>query len=201
MRKIIFILLLFLSVSTRAEDFKILFLNTESIKIGLSQKKVGDVFTDGEKIYWKDGKQAMKVLSLESKKQYVLVSEDFKQRKMKSAKDYVVKSNRLSTRGIDDLASVAASIGDRLYWIDPVLLYIDFEPEEGESFVLKYDDKNIRLPYVDKQLVFDSRIWGESIPYPIEADLFYLYSDGEEELVNSDFMLIPLPHEVSLRKR
>ena len=201
MRKIIFILLLFLSVSTRAEDFKILFLNTESIKIGLSQKKVGDVFTDGEKIYWKDGKQAMKVLSLESKKQYVFVSEDFKQRKMKSAKDYVVKSNRLSTRGIDDLASVAASIGDRLYWIDPVLLYIDFEPEEGESFVLKYDDKNIRLPYVDKQLVFDSRIWGDSIPYPIEADLFYLYSDGEEELVNSDFMLIPLPHEVSLRKR
>lgn len=201
MRKIIFILLLFLSVSTRAEDFKILFLNTESIKIGLSQKKVGDVFTDGEKIYWKDGKQAMKVLALESKKQYVFVSEDFKQRKMKSAKDYVVKSNRLSTRGIDDLASVAASIGDRLYWIDPVLLYIDFEPEEGESFVLKYDDKNIRLPYVDKQLVFDSRIWGESIPYPIEADLFYLYADGEEELVNSDFMLIPLPHEVSLRKR
>lgn len=201
MRKIIFILLLFLSVSTRAEDFKILFLNTESIKIGLSQKKVGDVFTDGEKIYWKDGKQAMKVLSLESKKQYVFVSEDFKQRKMKSAKDYVVKSNRLSTRGIDDLASVAASIGDRLYWIDPVLLYIDFDPEEGESFVLKYDDKSIRLPYVDKKLVFDSRIWGESIPYPIEADLFYLYSDGEEELVNSDFMLIPLPHEVSLRKR
>lgn len=201
MRKILFIFLLLLSVSTRAEDFKILFLNTESIRIGPSQKKVGDVFTDGEKIYWKDGKQAMKVLSLESKKQYVFVSEDFKQRKMKSAKDYVVKSHRLSTRGIDDLASVAASIGDRLYWIDSVLLYIDFDPKEGESFVLKYDDKNIRLPFVDKQLVFDSRIWGETIPYPIEADLFYIYSDGEEELVNSDFMLIPLPHEVSLRKR
>ena len=41
-------------------------LNTESINIGSVSRKTGDVFSDSEKIFWKDGKQAMKVLSLET---------------------------------------------------------------------------------------------------------------------------------------
>lgn len=95
MRKIVLLALLLVSVSLRAEDFKILFINTESIKIGKTTRVAGDVFSDAEKIFWKDGKQAMKVMSLDTKKQYVLVSEDFRQRKLKSAKDFIVKNNEL----------------------------------------------------------------------------------------------------------
>ena len=82
MRKILLYALLLASVSLQAEDFKILFINTESIKIGKNTCVAGDVFSGGDKILWKDRKQAMKVISLETKKQYVLVSEDFKQRKL-----------------------------------------------------------------------------------------------------------------------
>lgn len=214
MRKFLFTLFLLFSVSAWAEDFKILFLNTENIKIGAKFKKAGDVFSDGEKIHWKDERQAMKVVSLVSKKQYIFVSEAFKQQKTKSVKDYLVKNNRLSTMSTSmteyipssysshphlELSSVAASVGERLYWVDPIMVYIDIEPEEGDFFVLKYDEKYIILPFENRQLFFDQSIWGENEPYPLKVDLFYHFSNGEEELVKSEIMLIPIP--VSLKKK
>lgn len=201
MRKLLVILALIASVTTRAEDFKILFLNTESIKIGKTVRKVGDTFNDGEKIFWKDGKQAMKVISLDTKKQYVLVSEDFKQRKLKSAKDFIVKSNRLSTRGIGSLSAVQAQVGDKIYWVDPILIAIDYEPEEGEYFFLKYDDQVFPLKITDGQLVFDAKIWGDTEIRPIETDLFFHYNDGDDELVSQGILIIPLPSEIKLKKR
>lgn len=201
MRKIVLLALLLLSVSLRAEDFKILFINTESIKIGKTTRVAGDVFSDAEKIYWKDGKQAMKVLSLDTKKQYVLVSEDFRQRKLKTAKDFIVKNNRLSTRGIGNLSSVAALLGDRIYWLNPTLITIEYEPEEGEFFFLKAKDEEIKLEMDGQQLILDERIWEESVPYQIETDLYFHYKDGENELVDPGVLIIPLPNEIHLKKR
>ena len=201
MRKIVLLALLLLSVSLRAEDFKILFINTESIKIGKTTRVAGDVFSDAEKIYWKDGKQAMKVLSLDTKKQYVLVSEDFRQRKLKTAKDFIVKNNRLSTRGIGNLSSVAALLGDRIYWLNPTLITIEYEPEEGEFFFLKAKDEEIKLEMDGQLLILDERIWGESVPCQIETDLYFHYKDGENELVDPGVLIIPLPNEIHLKKR
>ena len=201
MRIFLLILSLLASVSMCAEDFKILFLNTESIKIGKTVRSVGDTFSDSEKIYWKDGKQAMKVISLETKKQYVLVSEDFKQRRIKSAKDYVVKNYRLSTRGDGGLSTVGAQVGDRVYWFDPIQIAIDYEPEDGEFFFLRLDGKDLPLEMTEGQLVLDSKIWGDTEIQPIEPDLYFHYKDGEDELVSQGILIIPLPSEIQLRKR
>ena len=201
MRKILLLILMVLPVSVRAGDLKILFLNTDSIKIGASSRKVGDVFNEDERIFWKDAKQAMKVISLETNKQYVLVSEDFKQRKLRSAKDFLVRSNRLSTRGFGKLSAVADQVGYKIYWIDSVSIPIDYVPDEGEFFLLKFGPRVVRLPWKNGNLVFDSDIWKGLEPAPTEADLFYCYSDGEEELVSSGILLIPLPDEIVSRKR
>lgn len=131
----------------------------------------------------------------------MLVSEDFKQRKLKSAKDYIIKSNRLSTRGIGNLASVATIVGDRIYWFDPTLIAADYEPEEGEYFFIRYDGQSYRLVFEDGQIVFSSSIWGEQELRPLEVDLMYHYADGEEELVSQGILIIPLPSEIQLRKR
>ena len=53
----------------------------------------------------------------------------------------------------------------------------------------------------DKQLVLDERIWGEATPISTEADLYFHYKDGENELVNSGILIIPLPSEIQLKKR
>lgn len=201
MRRVFFILTLLVSASVYAEDFRILFLNTDSIKIGKNECRVGDTFSDAEKIVWKDGKQAMKVISLETKRQYVFVSEDFKHRKMKSAKDFIVKNNRLSTRGLGNLSSVEAAIGDRIYWVDPILIAIDYEPEAGEYFFLNYSGKTVTLGIEDGQLVFDSRIWGDGECAPVEAELYFHYKDGEDELVSPSVAITPIPEEIHLKKR
>ncbi len=201
MRRLLFILALLASASMRAEDFKILFLNTENIKIGKTVRAVGDTFNDGEKIYWKDGKQAMKVISLETKKQYVLVSEDFSKRKLKSVKDFLSKSNRLSTRGIGSLSAVKAQVGDIIYWVDPVLIAIEYEPGDGEFFFLRYEGKDIPLEITDGQLVLGAKIWSGAEIASIEPDLYFHYNDGEDELVSQGILIIPLPSEIQLRKR
>lgn len=201
MRRVFFILMLLISASVYAEDFRILFLNTDSIKIGKNVCRIGDTFSDAEKIVWKDGKQAMKVISLETKRQYIFVSEYFKHRKMKSAKDFIVKNNRLSTRGLGSLSSVGAQIGDCIYWLDPVLITVNFEPEDNEYFFLSFDGKESRLGFNGGQLIFDASIWGEGDPLQIEADLFYHFSDGESELVIPRLSIVPLPQRIILKKR
>ncbi len=200
MKKYLFLLSLVISASLYAEDFKILFLNTESIKIGSTTYTVGDVFSDTEKIHWKNGKQAMKVLSLETNKQYVLVSEDFKQRKLKSAKDYLVKNNRLSTRGIGSFSSVAASLGDRCYWLDPTFISVDYEPDDGEFFYLKSEESVVPLMYSDGQLVLDSRIWGENKPHQTVVDVMFRFFDGIDELVCPDYLIIPVETQIGKGK-
>ena len=201
MRRFILLLSLFASFSLYAEDFKILFVNSESIKIGKTVRKVGDTFSDTEKIYWKDGKQAMKVISLESQKQYVLVSEDYKKKKMKTAKDFIFKNHRLSTRGICRLSDVGEQVGDLIYWFDPTLITIDYEPEEGEYFFLRLDGTDLPLEMTEGQLVFDSKFWGDAEIRPIEPDICFHYRDGEDELVIQGIVIIPLPSEIQLRKR
>ena len=201
MRRFILILTLFASVSVHAEDFRILFVNSESIKIGKTIRKAGDTFSDTERIYWKDEKQAMKVISIETKKQYVLVSEEFKKKKMKSVKDFIFKNHRLSTRGIGRLSDVGAQVGDIVYWLDTTLISIDFEPEEGEYFFLRINEKDLPIEIMESQLVFDSKIWGEMEPSQLEADLFFHYNTGENELINPGLLFVPLPSEIHLRKR
>ena len=201
MRRLFLFVLLFVSTSLMAEDFKILFINTDSIKIGKNTCVAGDVFSDTGNIFWKDSKQAMKVISLDTKTQYVMVSEDFKNRKLKSAKDFIVKYNRLSTRGIGSLSSVAHQIGDKLYWFNPTLVKIDYELEDGEYFFIMAGNEKIQLEMDDQQLVLDGRLWGEADPAPIEIDLYFHYQNGEDVLVNSGILITPLPSKIQLKKR
>ena len=143
----------------------------------------------------------MKVLSLDSKKQYVLVSEDFKLKKMKSAKDFIVKNNRLSTRGIGGLSSTADIIGDKIYWLNPTIITIDYTPDNGEYFFFVVNGENTILEMDGRQLVIDERIWDGADPLPIECDLYYHYSNGGNELINPNILIIPLPSEIQLRKK
>lgn len=198
MHKVFILVLLLSSVSLRAEDFKILFINTENIQIGKVTYVAGDVFNDSEEIFWKDGRQAMKVLSLETNKQYILASEDFNQRRLKSVKDFIIKSNRLSTRGFGDLSTVASQIGNPIYWLSPTSIPINYKPDAGEYFFIKVKEQEILLEMKDGQLVFDEKIWRDGERIPIEADLYFHYIDGENILVSSGIQILPLPSELHI---
>ena len=99
------------------------------------------------------------------------------------------------------MSSVAERVGTKVYWVDPVKIAIGYEPDEGEYFLLRWDSHAVPIPMEDGQLVLDSSIWDGIVPHPTVADLFFHYADGEEEIVGSDILIIPLPTELFLRKR
>lgn len=199
MRKVLLLLSLCLSFTATAQDFKILFLNTETIKIGGKDLKKGDVFNESDKIVWKDDKQAMKVLSLSDYKQFVITAPGFKQNKVQNLKDYMVRSNRLSTRGSGSLSSVERQIGETLYVIDTTEVSISFEPNESEFFFLLKDGDRHILEYKEGRLLFTPDIW-DGRQDMITVNLFFHHSDNEEEIVIEDLIIVPIPEAIQLKK-
>ena len=187
------------SISISAQDFKILFLNTETIRIGEKNLAVGDCFYKSETIHWSDAKQAMEVLSLQDNYQYVFASPDFKTRKLKSAQDYLVKSNRLSTRGSGSLFSVGRKLSDTIYAMDATMVPVDYVPDASEYFFVTNQGKRYVLAYDEGCIVFSPEVWANN--GVTDVDLFYHHANGEEECIKEGIQIIPLPKELKKKKR
>ena len=199
MRKLLILLAICISTNAAAQDFEILFVNTGTVKIGRKELSAGDVFNQSDNIQWSDEKQAIKALSLSDNKQYIFVSEDFKEHKLKSAKDYLVKTNRLSTRGSGSLSSVGRKLSDTIYAMDTTMIPIDYIPDESEYFFVVKKDRRFVLEFQDNHLLFSPELWAEN--EPVEVDLFYHYADGEEECVKEGIQIVPLPKEIKKEKK
>lgn len=144
MRKsIIAFLALLVTATIWADDYKILKMNTPSIKIGKRICKSGDVFSDQDKILWSADKQAIKVQNLKTKEIRLFVGNDFLTKKSTSIKDYYVKTNHLSTRGnMMTLDEFAEQLPDTLYLWDDITMELPFAPEDSSFFFIAYKDKN-----------------------------------------------------------
>lgn len=144
MRKsIIAFLTLLVTATIWADDYKILKMNTPSIKIGKRICKSGDVFSDQDKILWSADKQAIKVQNLKTKEIRLFVGNDFFTKKSTSIKDYYVKTNHLSTRGnMMTLDEFAEQLPDTLYLWDDIKMELPFAPEDSSFFFIAYKDKN-----------------------------------------------------------
>ena len=144
MRKsIIAFLALLVTATIWADDYKILKMNTPSIKIGKRICKAGDVFSDQDKILWSADKQAIKVQNLKTKEIRLFVGNDFFTKKSTSIKDYYVKTNHLSTRGnMMTLDEFAEQLPDTLYLWEDITMELPFAPEDSSFFFIAYKDKN-----------------------------------------------------------
>lgn len=199
MRRFLLLFAICLSVSATAQDFKILFVNTGTIRIGDKDLSAGDIFSQSETIHWSDAKQAMKVMSVSDKKQFIFAATDFKDRKMKSAKEYLVKTNRLSTRGSKSLSSAVRKMDDPIYAIDTTMVAIDYDPKESEFFFVTDGDRRINLELRDGYLLLTPDIWADN--ESVEVDLYYHYSDGTEECIKDGLLIVTLPKEIKKNKR
>ena len=199
MRKLFILLAICISASAAAQDFKILFVNTGTVKIGGKELSAGDVFNQTDNIQWSNDKQAIKALSLADNKQYIFVSEDFKERKLKSAKDYLVKTNRLSTRGSGSLSSVGRKLSDTIYAMDATMVPIDYVPDTSEYFFVTNQGERHVLAYEDRCIVLSPEVWANNDVAVV--DLFYHYANGDEECIKEGIQIIPLPKELKDLKK
>lgn len=139
MRKFSLLVFLCFCLQLHAEDFKILQMNTSSIKIGTAQCKPGDVFSDEDEIFWTNEKQAMKAMNLKTRETRLFVAKEFSRARATNVKDFFLKENHLSSRdGIYSFTSLAEKLQETVYLYDIVSINSPVELDSLSSYVVSY---------------------------------------------------------------
>ncbi|MBR6979014.1 MAG: hypothetical protein IKH88_04180 [Prevotella sp.] len=137
---ILTVLLLFCAyLQLHADDYKILQMNTNSVKIGTVLCHQGDTFSENEQIFWSDEKQAIKAMNTRTKEVRVFAAKAFKNYKARSVKDYYLKNNHLSTRGgMVSFSDLEEELSDTIYLYDVVSIESPIPIDSLSSYVISY---------------------------------------------------------------
>ena len=199
MRKIYIVSFVFLfALVIWADNYKILQLNTSYIKIGNRNCTKGDVFSDESVIFWEKDKQAFKAQNLRTKEIKLFVEPDFRAKGSKTIKDYYVKTNRLSSRGMD--SSALEEMPDTLYLCDsvvmemPVLLdsihycYVSYNDKNGN--VLRYSLNHKNQAIIINKNIFSDKSNGQNIQFGL-----YYHMPKENFLLKDSLTIVFIPWE------
>ena len=141
MKQILVVLLLVLCIPVHADDYKIVQMNTNSIKIGNSICKQGDVFSDNDNIIWTNENQAMKAMNLKTKQIRLFVAKQFMKINARSIKHYFIKNVNLSTRGeLSSFSELEKMLSDTLYLYDTMPVESPVMIDSLSSYTISYFD-------------------------------------------------------------
>lgn len=141
MKKSIVVLFIMVFVSSVvADNYMITRMNTQSIKIGHRICKVGDVFSDGSVIFWNKDKQAFKAKNMKTGKERVFVEPEFRNKKCKSIKDYFLKNNLLSTRGVHNLNELSEALSENAFFLlDTICIESPIPMNNTDQYYIVYE--------------------------------------------------------------
>lgn len=152
------IMVVSLVTSVWADNYKILQMNTKTIKIGSRIYKKGDVFSEDSTINWSNDKQALKAQNTETKKVQLFVADAFQKKQSKSIKDYYIKNNRLSARAFG-LGEMVEILAETFYLLDTIRIESPVPVDNTRYFYITFQDdgKDVRksLPMLDDELLID----------------------------------------------
>ena len=95
----ILVALFFATLPVNGMKYKVLFVNSGTVKIGDRTAKTGMVFDEEERITWSSDRQALKVQNLSNNRLMVIAAKSFQKKESKSLADYLGRVKHLSTRG------------------------------------------------------------------------------------------------------
>ena len=197
MKKLLLLLLLISSTMLYADTYKILFINTEGIKIGGKKLNVGDTFSDSDIISWSSAKQAIKVQNLQ--KHTIRLFTATQMNKSKSISDFYLKTNKLSTRGEDEPNIHLDDVLDApCYILESLQLVTWIATTKSDYYILKYkidnQDYSVKLKGEDKLITIDANIpgrdAGKNNPSEITAELWFHFANGQEEQIADEWKLV-----------
>ena len=102
LRFMVFIMMTITCITLSATSYKILYINTQSVRIGNNVLKVGDSFSDKDlkSIEWVSDKQVIKARNEDTKRTRIFTKWNVKGVESPSLKDYLTKRKSLMTRSI-----------------------------------------------------------------------------------------------------
>lgn len=138
MRKALFSMLSLAFVATLfADNYKILQMNTSSVKIGNRECKKGDVFSDDSVIVWTKEKQAIKAQNLQTKEIHLFTEIVFKKQNVKTIKEYFIKTNRMSSR-IWGFSELSEQLNDTFFLLDTIRIESPIPLDSTRNYLIQY---------------------------------------------------------------
>lgn len=183
-------------LSLQADNYKILQLNTNEILIGKAKCKQGDTFSDKDIIVWSSDLQAFKAMNLRTKQIKLFACRAFKKVKAKNIKEYFVKRNNLSTRGVLDFSVLAKELSDTLYVLDNVAIQSPVTIDPFSSYVISYDKgKKWKKLMSTKDCFFINRelFDEENLQKTYTLSLFYREKNKDNYLITDKLNIVILP--------
>lgn len=208
MKKIaMFISALCLSLTSLADNYKILQMNMPSVKIGKQICKVGDTFPDADPIMWSNDKQAIKAMNLTSKQIKLFAAKVFKDIEAKSIKEYYLKNNHLSTRGgIISFSDLTEELSDTIYLYDVVQVESPVMIDSLSSYLISYvqngEKKWRTLMSTDEHFFFSRDLFGENNDGGEYALTLYFRKKGMDDFViTANVIVVLLPLDIDATER
>ena len=184
-------LILYFAVAIWADNYKILQLNTPYVRIGSRNCSKGDVFSDELVIFWEKDKQAFKAQNLSTKEIKLFAEPDFRAKGCKSIKEYYVKTNRLSARGMG--FSALDEMPDTIFLCDSIVMELPVLVDSTHYCYLSFKDKGdvirLRLEHEDQCFIIDKGLFDDEIKEQ-DVQLNLLYHTPDEEFVLKDSLTI-----------
>ena len=202
MKKIIPVLFVLSFVSTvLADNYKILLMNTKTIKIGTRIYKKGDTFSDDSVIFWEKDKQALKAQNLKTKEIRLFAEPEFKTKGCKTVNDYYVKNNRLSSRDAGlTLCEMAERLNGTFYLLDTIYIESPMHVDSDRYFYVSYDNggKSIKkiLKMDGERLIIDRSLFPVSASEMKISMLYYYKNIGEDYLLSDSMKVVLIPNVI-----
>jgi hypothetical protein len=198
----LFISALCLSMTSLADNYKILQMNTPSVKIGKQMCKVGDTFPDADPIMWSNDKQAIKAMNLTSKQIKLFAAKVFKDVEAKSIKDYYLKNSHLSTRGgVVSFSDLAEELSDTIYLYDTMQIESPVKIDSISSYLISYKQngemKWRTLASTDKFFFLSRELFEENDGQAEYTLTLYFRKKGfDDYMISDDIVIVLLPMSI-----
>lgn len=190
------------SMTSLAESYKILQMNTPSIMIGGKLCKNGAVFYDTDSIRWTNEKQVIKAMNLNTKQIKLFVAKTFAKSDAISVKDYYLKNNHLSTRGgIVSFSDLTEELSDTLFLYDSMHIESPVKIDSLSSYLISYvqdgEKKWRTLMSTDEYFFFNRDLFGDNISDGEYTLTLYFRKKGMEDFViRTNVIVVILPLDI-----
>ena len=201
MKKFISLVLLFVfAIPMHADNYKILWMNTNNIKIGTKVCTENSVFSDRSTIIWTKQGQAFEAQNLRTKEIDLFAEPAFKIQKSKSILEYYIRTNHMSTRSTHPTAKeLKVNLSDTFYMTNEICVNCSFPTDSCRYFFVRYekDGKLIERMLYNKNDCFvipRSLFTSDDTENNKEIKLCVYYRDvqADEELLLTDSMVIQI---------
>lgn len=206
MKKMFFIMMaLLIALIVFADDYKILYMNTSSVKIGNRECRKGDLFSSDSIIVWTKERQAIKAQNLRNKEIFLFTERAFKSNNSMTMtiREYLFKTKHMSARATGlSLSELSELLNDTFDLLDTIRFESPVPMDSTRSYYIQYikNDSTIekKLPTEQDVIILSRTIFEncDSIEERNVRILFRSKSINEDYILTDSMRIVLVPFNI-----